>query len=294
MEKLREDDYKIIDGVQENAQFLIDGIPSNVIEDVLKREQKYYLDKLSMRRRNIRAGREPLEGVLVDSRVKSLFELGEIDYKEAIRLDYFATLKPRIQSAYLEVINGIFDEALNRYTMVNNHLTMQLAEFKSLSMLATSAINNARTLCLKQSDVQELGKKRVESILKARYQNYLCNYAEHMTTLSQLAYGNDFYKCISISDLNYMRKSSASEMAELAKMLDGYELIMSQSASLFYYGTINILRGCSLPRDLIKEAEDSQRKTDKLMREGICEQYKMEEKSKLVIIDDSHEVQERQ
>ena len=293
MEKLRDEDYKIVDNTQKKSQANFGGVPSDVMKDVIRTEGKYYLDKLAVRRQNIRAGREPMEGILVDSKVKNLLELGEITYKEAIRLDYFAMLDARTQIGYLEVVNGVFDEALDRYTMVNNQLALSLAEFRSVSILARSAIDNARTLNFKQTEIEKLSKKRVGNMCKENYEKYSMIYGNFIISMSHIAYGNDYAERIGLDDLNDMRKSTATEIAAIAKMLDCYELFESESGSLFYYGAISILRGCSLPRDLIKEVEDSQNKVDDFLREGLREQHSSAGKSNLVVIDDKANVQER-
>lgn len=293
MEKLRDEDYKIVDNTLKKSQASFGGVSSDVMKDVIKAEEKYYLEKLDIRRHNIRAGREPMEGILVDSKVKNLFELGEITYKEAIRLDYFAMLDTRTRSGYLEVVNGVFDETLERYTMVNNQMALSIAEFRSVSVLAKSAINNARILCLEQSEIRKLSKKRVENMRKENYEKNLMVYGNFIISMSHIAYGNDYAERIGLDDLNEMRKSTATEIAAIAKMLDRYELFEAESGSLFCYGAISVLRGCSLPRDLIKEVEGSQNKVDDFLREGLREQHRSVGKSNLVVIDDKANAQER-
>ncbi len=294
MEKLKDEEYKIWeeDLIKPRKKSM-----QEIMTEVLHIEKSYFNNKINARKKNIRAGRDAMDGILINQVVKNLFELGEIDYKDAIKLDYYATLSPEIRRSYCRLAGDVLSQEVDLYDNLNNTLAKEIVDFRTQHIFAKSSLNFARTLCMKSSEYEKLSKGQVHRKLSENYNNYMSNYESIVTHMGDMLFQEMGNFTTSMFDLDMLRKATASNIAHSAKMLDCYEIVNQNKGSLYFYGAITVLRECSLSREMIKDVKNSPKVYSRALGDGFSEIVSHKEKSDLIVLDDSKDtinpVQER-
>jgi len=260
-----------------------------IMQETLKKENKYYENKVRARRENIHRNRDAMDGILHNDKVKNLFELDEIDYKTAIKLDFFTTLEPSVRKLYIDVLSGILEKEIQAYLITNNRLGVCLMEFKTAGIFAKSALNHADKLCLNSQEFSKMSKDKLGVARSKNYQKFWEKYQISMERMENLLLGSAYDLGNNIQTLSDFRVSSARNVATYAKMLDNYELLDGSDGSLYFYGAITLLKQCSLPRETLTDIQNSNKTYVVDMSKGFMEMYRHRSKSDLVVTDCARE-----
>lgn len=291
MDRLKEDEFKIWeqDKLQPRKKTM-----HEVMQETLVKECEYYNNKITARRENIRNGRDPMSEILFHPNVKNLFELGEINYKTAIKLDFFATLNKLERSVYCEVLSRVLEEEIQVYLSANRELGLVFLEFKTTGIFANSALNNAKTMAMKKANVEKLTKGKINAMRTKNYEKNWKEYQESMDHMEKLLISNDCCESTNMCDLEYMRIATSKNIVAYAKMLDRYNIFNGGEGALNYYSAINLLRYCSLPKETLKEVKNSKRAYITTMSKGFLEMSEHRDKSKLIVVDSSQPIAPQQ
>lgn len=227
---------------------------SRPLGKIVEDEQAFVAKKVSLRRQNISESRDPMECAIADKTVENLYTLGEIGWKEAIKLDYFASLDAEDKDALLWFYEQEIDRYLSHYGDVNKVLSRKLADFEQANSLAIDALSNAHTLSMTSAEAQSMEKEELDDLL---IQNYRQNNAEYHKNVTKMqdCLGTDTN--LGLDMLEQLRKYSANRLVTYSRYADFCELLANGKMGRSYRDALNSVRYGSLPRSAIQRVHES-------------------------------------
>lgn len=291
MTKLPDDEYKIQDRDEMPASgdtilhFVgISGAretqPQSDVKRLSQGEEAWICAKMAQRRRNIRAGREAMDGVIEDARVRGLFELGEVYLSEALFLDYFAQLQPAEQTMVLDSMREQMLAMTDDYHDLNVCIGTTLAAFDLTNSLAITALHNAKKKCMTRAQIDQLSTDELRAELRSNYCQKIAQMDEYVDGMSIMIAKAD----TGLPWMNNTRKEVARRLATHAHGLDMCELLAHGEKTLYYSNIVNVLKYCGLSHAASEHLAECRQTYRRRANELYHEMYGYGSSSDLIIV----------
>ncbi len=265
---------------------LCDGEGARPTAAVLAAEQAFVAKKMNLRRQNIIEGRDSMECVITDETVENLYSLGEIGWKDAIRLDHFAALSTEDKESLLVHYYEKTDEYLRHYENANKLLASNLALFDQANSLAVTALSHARTMSMTATEVDRLTPDALSAILTENYRDNNAKFRSNLGIIKDFVKPNDGFS-LGLTMIEALRKYSAGKVATFSQYSDFCELIVFGEMGRLYRDALTSMRYGSLPRAAIKRAKECDDVYTSRMHEVVADAVSCLNESDLVILDDA-------
>lgn len=291
MTKLPDDEYKIQDKDEMSAcgDAILYAIgvpgaretrPQSDVKKLSQGEEAWTCAKMAQRRRNIRAGRDAMDGVIEDARVRGLFDLGEIYLSEALFLDYFAQLQPAEQTAVLDNMREQMLAMTDDYYDLNMCIGTTLAAFDLTNSLAVTALHDAKKKCMTRTQIDQLSTAELRDELRSNYCQKIAQMDEYVDGMSIMIAKED----TGLPWMNNTRKSVARRLATHAHGMDMCELLAHGEKTLYYSNIVNVLRYCGLSHAASEHLEECRQIYRRRANELYHEMYGYGSLSDLIIV----------
>ncbi len=283
MEKLRDEDFRIID---DHTEIRRKPTKQDILRKIINGEKAYYDMKICARRKNIRAGKDAMDGILVEPKVRQLFELDEINYSDAIRLDYFASLSQLERNIYFDAWCLTYDDNTHHYCQVNSQLAIALTDYGTLGVMARYSLQNAQNLCVSQSEADNMRPNKLHQKRIDNYNTFINSNRECLDDMDMILMGRFGGKPLGIYKADSLRKQTAKDVVNTAKRLDFYSLFMDSGSNLFFYNAIRNLRACGVSREVIARVPECGKIRNRLHEDLVKESRSDRKASDLIILSD--------